>query len=174
MKSKNVARVFIFVFVLCFVFLSLGWSEIKWIIPQSMENDQDLDLDKIKAELQKDLQRLGVLLNYHHNVKHEWDRIGRLLAKHGTAFTKKNGAIVTGKSAIAQLFSANGGMDVSIDPDTNIKIRFRYFEGNVNSEPVNLLAVIDFAIKFSEKESQKSFDPPGTMTLFHRKICTWR
>ena len=82
MKSKNLARAFISVFVLCFVFLSLGWSEIKWIIPQSMENDQDLDLDKIKAELQKDLQRLGVLLNYHHNVKHEWDRIGRLLAKH--------------------------------------------------------------------------------------------
>ena len=174
MKSKNVARVFIFVFFLCFVFLSLGWSEVVWDIPQSIVDDPDLDLDKIKNELQKDLQRLGVLLKYHHNVKHEWDRVGRLLAKHGTAFTKENGAIVTGKSAIEELFSDNGGMDVSIDPDTNITIRFRYFEGNVDSEPVNLLAVIDFAIIFSAKESQKSFDPPGTMTLFHRKICTWR
>ena len=139
MKSKNVARVFIFVFFLCFVFLSLGWSEVVWDIPQSIVDDPDLDLDKIKNELQKE-----------------------------------NGAIVTGKSAIEELFSDNGGMDVSIDPDTNITIRFRYFEGNVDSEPVNLLAVIDFAIIFSAKESQKSFDPPGTMTLFHRKICTWR
>ena len=43
MKSKNVARVFIFVFFLCFVFLSLGWSEVVWDIPQSIVDDPDLE-----------------------------------------------------------------------------------------------------------------------------------
>lgn len=173
MKFRKVSRVTLFVFFLCVVFLYQGWSQPEWKIPKSIKDKYGTDLEKVKDELWKDLGKLGVLLKYHHKLS-EWDRIGKLLAKHGTVFYLDDGSIISGSEDIQELFASHPDTVVNVQP--KIKIGFLDFQGHVDGEEVDIVAIVSFEISFDPKteKKQQSQDPPGTLTLFHRKVCTWR
>ena len=188
MKSKNLARAFISVFVLCFVFLSLGWSQ-TWDIPESIKQIKYPDSTQPNIRDWQDIQgdQLIGLESLGRKIKNYRKRgkngiIADLLMKHGAVLKDSSNTIYSTRDEIIGRFEAHppaefptftlGSLDIQwVDFDG--KVEEENFDGEVRLVKFDIIARVKFKINFTNPSLE---DPEydGEMTSFHRKICVWR
>jgi len=187
MKSKNVARLFIFVFFLCFVFLCQGWSQ-EWKIPRSIIEvkypETEIPDDNDWKDLKKDLNHRAnkfkddIKDRYH---QRKWKAIAKKLKNHNvTVLFRDNGDVI--KSELFKRFFEENGPDYKINITfVDVGGTWVDFEGTMGEIKFDIIASIKFTIVFTPNipTSSDSGSPPDPFTLegdttsFHRRICTW-
>jgi hypothetical protein len=179
MNFKNVGRVTIFVFVLGFVFMSLGWSQ-TWNIPDYIKlkypdsHPQKIDIEDLKKGLEFKVEQIEKAVNRlfdgSSQGNRKFDAIGEILVGYGAVINHETSNPFSDVEAISNFFKGHNSFDrVDLELD-----EVTLFAPGKMVDDVDILAIVELNFTFSNVNNQEKLDPPGVITLYHRKICTWR
>lgn len=183
MKSKNVARLFIFVFFLSLIVFSQPQESYQvrdftfdWRIPQTIiarYEAQGMNLNEAKANLELDFEIFDLVIQKRFKGK-AWGKIGHAFARKRANFTI-DGDLTSAAGEIAKFFEEQHGKNYNMLTPVIIQCVDLGENAVIDDQPVDIIATINFNIEFNAlpEDGLQKQDPPGVITMFHRKICTW-
>ncbi len=187
MKSKNVARLFIFVFFLCFVFLYQGWSQ-TWDIKESIKIKYPKhEVARDYEDLERDLKH--IVLKFKNDIVNEYFTSGEKKKKKSGIIAQMlvdHAAVLVADGESYKSFDDFEKYFKKLDPEVyTVALTFMpgawiHFEGKARGFEVDIIALTKFKIVFTSGAPISSDYGPlsdieltGEMTSFHRRICTW-
>ncbi len=186
MKSKNVARLFIFVFFLCFVFLCQGLSK-DWKIPKKIKeikykpSEEKKDWLDLETDLNHSCKKfeIDIETRYFTSEKKKKKVIAQMLVNYDAVLVKEDGKTLTSFDDFVDFFKDYDPENYTIDVDISGGAWID-FDGTARGVEFDIIALIEFTIVFTSIapiSSDYGSPPPvsiaGEMTSFHRRICTW-
>jgi hypothetical protein len=180
MNLKNLGRLFVFVFVLCFLFSSLGWSQ-TWDIPKRIKaKHKEGTADMSWKDLRKDLnhRRDGFktsIERFFSEGKHT--AIAKKLVNHDVVLFIGETEYNTFSQFEEYFEDKNESYTIALTLGNG---KWVYYDGSVNGVEVDIIAASEFTIVLtpippasSDSGLQDPIEIDGEMTSFHRKICVW-
>jgi hypothetical protein len=186
MKSRNLVRLLIFVFFLCFVFSWAGWSQ-SWKIPEKIKkvkyklSDEDKDWQDLERDLNYKVGKFedDIENQYFTSEKKKNKAIAQMLSNHDAVLIDSDGNAFSSYDDFIDLFKDHDpdDFDISVTISGGAWIDF---DGKARGVEVDIITLIEFEIVFTGVAPVSSdYSQPDTVTLigemtsYHRKICTW-
>ena len=189
MSFRNVGRIFLFVFILCFVSLSLCWSQgPTWNIPDSVKiKYPEKTTKKDWMDLQRDLQH--IFENFKNDIEEEYfqgnrrrykpDAISQMLVNKNAVIVH-GGEVYTTKEKFGDLLRKYDPRQYQITITWRNEESSWIFIGGIEKvDQIDIISFTKFDIGFTHRSKESGDNgQPGDVflcetTSYHRKITTW-